>query len=58
MFYVAQVFLEGGGMASSNHSGVLAAFGQHVANTGRAPRAFNRILIDAEDLRDHERLWS
>ncbi|MDQ6834152.1 MAG: HEPN domain-containing protein [Chloroflexota bacterium] len=51
MFYVAQAFLEGDGMAFSKLSGVIAAFGQHFANTGRVPRAFNRILIDAEDLR-------
>ncbi len=51
MFYVAQAFLEGEGMAFSKHSGVIAAFGQYFANVGRVPRAFHRILIDAEELR-------
>lgn len=51
MFYVAQAFLEGDGMAFSKHSAVIAAFGQHFANTDRVPRSFHRILIDAEELR-------
>jgi len=51
MFYVAQAFLLGDGMAFSKHSGVIAAFGQYFANVGRVPRAFHRILIDAEELR-------
>jgi len=51
MFYVAQAFLLGDEMAFSKHSGVIAAFGQYFANVGRVPRAFHRILIDAEELR-------
>jgi len=51
MFYIAQAFLLGEGMAFSKHSGVIAAFGQYFANVGRVPKAFHRILIDAEELR-------
>lgn len=51
MFYVAQAFLEGEGMAFSKHSGVIAAFGQYFANVGRVPRAFHGVLIRAEKLR-------
>ncbi|MGH8071352.1 MAG: HEPN domain-containing protein [Candidatus Entotheonellia bacterium] len=32
MFYIAQAFLEGEGMAFSKHSAVVAAFGQHFAH--------------------------
>ena len=53
MFYVAQAFLEGEGMAFSRHSAVIAAFGQHFARTGRAPAHFHRYLIEAMDAR-HE----
>ncbi len=49
MFYVAQAFLLGDGMAFSKHSGVIAAFGQYFANVGRLPKSFHRILIDAAD---------
>jgi len=51
MFYIAQAFLLGEGMAFSKHSGVIAAFGQYFANVGRVPKAFHRILIDAQELR-------
>ncbi|MDQ6905316.1 MAG: HEPN domain-containing protein [Chloroflexota bacterium] len=51
MFYVAQAFLEGDGMAFSKHSGVIGAFGQYFANVGRVPKAFHGILIRAEKLR-------
>lgn len=51
MFYVAQAFLEGEGLSFSKHSGVIAAFGQHFAHTGRAPVTFHRFLIDAQRLR-------
>ncbi len=51
MFYVAQAFLLGEEMAFSKHSGVIAAFGQYFANAGRVPKAFHRILINAEELR-------
>ncbi len=51
MFYVAQAFLLGEGMAFSKHTGVIAAFGEYFANTGRVPQGLHRILIDAEKLR-------
>jgi len=51
MFYVAQAFLLGDGMAFSKHSGVIAAFGQYFTNVGRVPKSLHRILIAAEKLR-------
>jgi len=44
MFYVAEAFLEGEGMAFSKHSAVISAFGQHFAKTERVPREFHRHL--------------
>ena len=51
MFYVAEAFLEGEGMSFSSHSAVISAFGQHFAHTGKAPVAFHRFLLDAQELR-------
>lgn len=51
MFYVAQAFLEGEGMAFSKHSGVIAAFGQHFAHTGRVPVEYHKHLREAQDVR-------
>ena len=51
MFYVAQAFLEGEGLAFSKHSAVIAAFGKHFANTQRVPREFHRYLIDGQEAR-------
>ena len=51
MFYVAEAFLEGEGMAFSKHSAVIAAFGKHFALPGRVPVEYHRYLVDAEDLR-------
>lgn len=51
MFYVAQAFLEGQGLAFSKHSAVIAAFGQHFVKTGRVPIEFHRYLLDAQQLR-------
>jgi uncharacterized protein (UPF0332 family) len=51
MFYIAEAFLEGEGMAFSKHSAVIAAFGQHFAQTGKVPVEFHRFLIDGQDLR-------
>lgn len=48
MFYVAEAFLLGEGLTFSKHSGVIAAFGQHFAKTGRVPKEFHRYLIDGE----------
>jgi len=52
MFYVAEAFLLGEGLTFSKHSGVIAAFGQHFAKTGRVPLEFHRFLIEAEALRN------
>ncbi len=51
MFYIAQAFLEGEGMAFSKHSAVIAAFGQHFARAGKVPGEFHRFLLEAQDLR-------
>ena len=51
MFYVAEAFLEGEGMSFSRHSAVIAAFGQHLAHTGKVPVEFHRTLIDAQEWR-------
>lgn len=51
MFYIAQAFLEGDGLAFSKHSAVIAAFGQHFARTGRVPVQFHRYLIEAQAVR-------
>lgn len=48
MFYVAEAFLLGEGLTFSKHSGVIAAFGQHFAKTGRVSKEFHRYLIDGE----------
>jgi uncharacterized protein (UPF0332 family) len=37
MFYIAQAFLEGEGLAFSKHSGVIAAFGRFRGSQGRGP---------------------
>lgn len=52
MFYVAEAFLEGEGMAFSKHSGVIAAFGKHFAHTGKVPIEFHRFLLDGQKLRN------
>ncbi|NEZ63677.1 HEPN domain-containing protein [Leptolyngbyaceae cyanobacterium CCMR0082] len=51
MFYVAQAFLEGKGMAFSKHSAVIAAFGREFAKTQQVPVKFHRYLIEAQALR-------
>lgn len=53
MFYMAQAFLEGEGLAFSKHSAVIAAFGQHLVKSGRVPAEFHRYLLDALEAR-HE----
>lgn len=45
MFYVAEAFLLGKGLAFSKHSGVIAAFGEHFAKTDIVPLEFHRYLI-------------
>ena len=51
MFYVAEAFLEGEGLAYSKHSAVIAGFGQHFARTGRVPVEFHRFLLEAQEMR-------
>ncbi len=51
MFYVAQAFLLGKGLAFSKHSAVIAAFGRHFAKTGIVPRDLHHQLIDAAEVR-------
>jgi len=51
MFYVAQAFLEGEGLAFSKHSAVIEAFGQRFVKTGRVPAEFHRYLIQGMERR-------
>lgn len=51
MFYVAQAFLEGEGLAFSKHSAVISAFGKHFASTGTVPADYHRFLLDGQELR-------
>jgi len=51
MFYIAEAFLEGLGLSFSKHSAVIAAFGQHFAQTGKVPVEFHRFLLEAFELR-------
>ena len=51
MFYIAEAFLLGEGLAFSSHSAVIAAFGRHFAKTERVPPEFHRYLIQAQDSR-------
>jgi uncharacterized protein (UPF0332 family) len=52
MFYVALAFLEGEGMSFKSYKGVLTAFGRDIAQTGKVPVEFGRMLRDAERLRN------
>jgi len=52
MFYVAEAFLLGKGLAYSKHSAVIAAFGQRFAKTGALPAEFHRYLIEGESSRN------
>lgn len=51
MFYVAQAFLEGEGLAFSKHSAVISAFGERFAKTGAVPAEFHGILIRGMEVR-------
>ena len=46
MFYVAEAFLVGKGMAFSKHSAVHAAFARHFCKTGAVPAEFHGYLED------------
>lgn len=52
MFYVAEALLAGEGLSFSKHAGVIAAFGQHFAKTGRVSAEFHRYLIEGQDKRN------
>jgi len=52
MFYLAQAFLLGEGLSFSSHAGVISAFGQQFARTGRLPPEYHRHLIDASQIRN------
>ncbi|MBI5197062.1 MAG: HEPN domain-containing protein [Nitrospirae bacterium] len=51
MFYIAEAFLLGQGLAFSKHSGVHAAFGERFAKTGLVPSEFHRFLIEGMEVR-------
>jgi uncharacterized protein (UPF0332 family) len=51
MFYVAEAFLLGKGLAFSKHSGVHAAFGQHFAKTSVVPEHFHHYLLRGMEVR-------
>lgn len=51
MFYIAEAFLEGEGMAFSKHSAVIAAFGREFTRVGRVPAEFHGYLLEARDAR-------
>ncbi len=52
MFYVAEPLLLGEGLASSKHSAVIAAFGQHFVRTGLLPIELHAHLREAQDQRN------
>lgn len=51
MFYIAEAFLIGEGLAFSKHSAVIAAFGREFAKPRRVSPDFHRFLIEAQALR-------
>ena len=51
MFHVAQAILLLDNLSFAKHSGVISAFGQHFAKTGRVPSEFHRYLIEGQDSR-------
>jgi len=51
MFYAAEAALDLEELAFSKHSAVVAAFGRHFAQTGRAPKEFHRYLIEGMEVR-------
>lgn len=52
MFYIAEAFLLGEGLAFSKHSAVISAFGERFAKSGRVPQEFHRYLIEGESSRN------
>ena len=51
MFYIAEAFLLGQGLAFSRHSGVHAAFGERIVKTGIVPSEFHRYPIRGMEVR-------
>jgi uncharacterized protein (UPF0332 family) len=51
MFYVAEAYLLGEGLAFSSHHAVRGAFGKHFTKTGRVPVEFHQSLLAAAELR-------
>lgn len=51
MFYAATAALGNQGVWRSKHQGLIAAFGEHLVQTGLVEREYGRILHDAFDAR-------
>jgi uncharacterized protein (UPF0332 family) len=51
MFYLAEALLLDEGLAFSKHAGVISAFGEHFAKTGRVLPEFHRYLIRGLEIR-------
>jgi len=51
MFYIAEAFLLGQGLAFSKHSGVHAGFEEHFVKTGLVPPEFHRYLLRGMEVR-------
>jgi len=51
MFYVAEAFLLGQGLAFGKHGGVITAFGEHFTKTGKVPKEFHSYLIRGMQVR-------
>lgn len=51
MFYIAEAFLDGEGLAFSSHAAVLGEFGRVFAKTGRISSEFHRFLLEASQER-------
>jgi len=51
MFYIAEAMLLGEGMTFSKHAGIVAAFGERFAKTGRVPTELHRYLIRGLEVR-------
>ena len=52
MFYLAEIFLLGEGVALSKHSAVISAFGERFAKAGRVSEEFHRYLIEGQESRN------
>ncbi len=60
MFYAAKAAAVSAGIRASKHSAVVAAFGQHFANTGRLPKHLHLALVAAfrdRQLADYNPSW-